>query len=238
MNIHPLCLLFPSADAETYERIKDRIKRNGQPVPIETYEGQILIGKEQHRACLELGDDPTIVPSKATNLQEAWQLAMESNGGRKHYKAEQWAMIFLDAVEAFPELSRLMQEITDDRKLRSQLGRKPTISGTLAYEGRKYQGVSLRIMYSAMKVRKVYGKEAADRVKRGEISINKLIEEETKKNKADLSTVQGKYSVLYADPCWANNNVPVHSMRRGTARGCLGCRVLEGSAGSLAGPRC
>src|SRR5262245_17994207 len=58
LEAHPAADLFPLMVGEEFESFKADIAKNGQKVAIVTYKGQVLDGRNRHRACTELNIDP------------------------------------------------------------------------------------------------------------------------------------------------------------------------------------
>jgi phage N-6-adenine-methyltransferase len=58
MQFHEVANIFPMMSAEEFESLKQSITKNGQRVPIYTFEGRIVDGRNRYRACLDLGVSP------------------------------------------------------------------------------------------------------------------------------------------------------------------------------------
>lgn len=59
---HPLSLLFPAMDADTFLNLKEDIKLRGQVEPIVTLDDMVLEGRHRLKACDELGIEPKTIP--------------------------------------------------------------------------------------------------------------------------------------------------------------------------------
>jgi hypothetical protein len=58
MTHHRFAELFPLLEGDAFEALKEDIRVNGQHQPCLTCQGQVVDGRNRHRACLELGLDP------------------------------------------------------------------------------------------------------------------------------------------------------------------------------------
>jgi ParB-like chromosome segregation protein Spo0J len=86
LTAHPLSNLFPMmSDAELAELVAD-IKKHGQQAPIVLFEGQILDGRNRHRACLEIGIDPQTVDYDG---KDALAFIISANLHRRHLTSAQ-----------------------------------------------------------------------------------------------------------------------------------------------------
>ncbi|MFX0132020.1 MAG: hypothetical protein ACFFDN_00110 [Candidatus Hodarchaeota archaeon] len=57
-KIHPLCMLFPWMDVQTFSILKKDIEKYGQRDKIKVYQEQVLDGKNRLRALIDLGIEP------------------------------------------------------------------------------------------------------------------------------------------------------------------------------------
>jgi phage N-6-adenine-methyltransferase len=58
LEFHEAANIFPMMSMEEFESLKQSISKNGQRVPIYTFEGRIVDGRNRYRACLDLGISP------------------------------------------------------------------------------------------------------------------------------------------------------------------------------------
>src|SRR5262245_54850204 len=58
LAFHEATNLFPLMEGEEFEQLKADIKANGQRLPILTFKGKIIDGRNRYRACKELGINP------------------------------------------------------------------------------------------------------------------------------------------------------------------------------------
>jgi len=93
IKIHPAANIFPNMDAESYERLKEDIRQNGQIEPAVFFKGELIDGRHRVRACQELNiqyqeceivDDGYIDPFK-------WVIS--TNLHRRHLTESQRAMV-------------------------------------------------------------------------------------------------------------------------------------------------
>jgi ParB-like chromosome segregation protein Spo0J len=87
---HPLAGLFPMMAPPDYEALREDIKTYGQREPIVLHEGQVLEGRNRHKACRELG-----IPTKVQDFDGGDPLAyvVSLNLVRRHLTTSQRAMI-------------------------------------------------------------------------------------------------------------------------------------------------
>jgi len=91
---HPIAMEFPDADADTFRDLMHSIKATGynSDHPIVLYEGKILDGRHRHRACKEVGVEPTFRSFTGT-YEDAVAFSVSENLHRRHLTAGQRAMI-------------------------------------------------------------------------------------------------------------------------------------------------
>lgn len=98
MEIHEAAKVMPEMLAQEFNELKADIERNGQLVPIELLDGQIIDGRHRQRACVDLGIEPEYVDVRipGSPAEYVWSL----NGMRRHLTASQKAAIAVDKAEA------------------------------------------------------------------------------------------------------------------------------------------
>lgn len=79
MEIHPLAQKYPLMDEDTFATFKADILANGCAVPIWTFEGKILDGRNRYQACVELGITPRFEVFEGTEVEaearvDSWNL--------------------------------------------------------------------------------------------------------------------------------------------------------------------
>lgn len=187
MNPHPIANIWPMmADAEI-QRLAEDIKQNGLLNPIWTYEGQILDGRNRHKACLLAGVTPELRPYTGNNPV---QFAFSQNEERRHLNSGQRAAL---AVEIKPQLEA-------EAKKRQQLhggtapGRKslvekiPQVSPDKSRDlAAKITGTNGKYVNAAEKI-KQQAPEIFDKLKAGKITMQDAKREASRKPTDDWRT--------------------------------------------------
>ncbi len=144
---HPIADLFPRMTPEEWAALKkDMVQRREQGLdpferPILVSLGTILDGRHRHDAWIELADEGAadgyfaanpppsedVAPDEHGSLI-AWMRAKSLNLVHRHIPAEQKAAIFLKAVETFPELRAVIEEIAQENAARKKDG-QPLVAG-------------------------------------------------------------------------------------------------------------
>jgi hypothetical protein len=146
-EVHPIALLFPPKTTEERAELKqDMQERVGSGMdPLESaillYEGKILDGRHRDEIWMELAEEnacggffaqnqpPTEnFDSEKHGTMAAWMRAKSRNMVVRHIPADQRAAIFLKAVEAYPELKAVLDQIKEDNAQRQKEG-KPLGAG-------------------------------------------------------------------------------------------------------------
>jgi protein gp37/ParB-like chromosome segregation protein Spo0J len=90
MEFHPIAEVWPLLEDDALRALSDDIKANGQSVPIVTYEGKILDGRNRYRACEIAGVEPRF--EEYTGPNPIFK-AISLNEQRRHLTASQRALI-------------------------------------------------------------------------------------------------------------------------------------------------
>lgn len=92
LQAHPFSRLFPMLDGEAFEALADDIAENGLRNPITLFEGQILDGRNRHRACEVKGIDARFDNFTGTST-EALSYVVSLNLKRRHLNESQRGMV-------------------------------------------------------------------------------------------------------------------------------------------------
>ena len=93
MEAHPATNLFPMlVDAELGELAAD-IEANGQRLPIITWRGLIIDGRNRAEACARVGVEPWITEEDFADEAEAVRFVTSTNIHRRHLSESQRAMV-------------------------------------------------------------------------------------------------------------------------------------------------
>src|SRR6266545_8134410 len=89
LPFHDVANLFPMMEGKEFEELKADIKAHGQRLPIWTWQGKVIDGRNRHRACRELGIKPKTQEwdGQGSLVAFIWSL----NGPRRHLNSSQRA---------------------------------------------------------------------------------------------------------------------------------------------------
>jgi len=87
LEFHSFAEIWPLLDGADLEAFTRNIKLRGQVVPILTYQGKVLDGRNRYRACRALGIEPRCEPANVKNDEEALELVVSLNDQRRHMEA-------------------------------------------------------------------------------------------------------------------------------------------------------
>jgi protein gp37/ParB-like chromosome segregation protein Spo0J len=90
MEFHPIAEVWPLLDDDALRALSDDIKANGQSVPIVSYEGKILDGRNRYRACGMAGVEPRFEEYTGNNPV---MKALSLNEQRRHLDTSQRALV-------------------------------------------------------------------------------------------------------------------------------------------------
>ena len=88
---HPLANLFPMMGEHAFRELRADIEARGMLSPIWTHEGQIVDGRNRHRACLELGIEPVF--REWDQQGDLVDFVLSLNLKRRHLTATQRAVV-------------------------------------------------------------------------------------------------------------------------------------------------
>lgn len=97
LPFHEAAAIFPLMEGEAFEQLKADIKAHGLRVPVWTYQGKVIDGRNRYRACKELGIEPAAREwdGNGSLVAFVWSL----NGPRRHLDKGQLAAV---AAEMLP----------------------------------------------------------------------------------------------------------------------------------------
>jgi len=174
--------IFPEMSAEEFERLKKDIKDTGYNAkfPITIYQDAVLDGWNRYRVCEELKIPPRLEFFKGTE-SEAIAFVMQTNK-RRNITSQQWACI---AVES----NDIVEALKKEAKERQVQGGIEKVPQHVAEPEKTESREKLAEMFNT---NKSYVTEAAhlkeqspevfEQVKRGEVSLRKIMREKAKEN--------------------------------------------------------
>lgn len=99
MPYHPASEIFQLLEGEEYEQFKEDIRVNGLLVPILTYQGAVLDGRNRYRACCDLGITPEFCEWDGNGDPVSFVASL--NLQRRHLNASQRAMVAARIMDLF-----------------------------------------------------------------------------------------------------------------------------------------
>jgi len=230
LEIHDLCKLFPPMPEDQFLSLLDSIRDHGLLTPITLYEGKILDGRHRHRACINLGIEPSFEEFEG---EDALGYVIALNLSRRHLDESQRAMIG-GKLAALRGMGRPKKE-------------SPQISGLTAKEAAARMNVGTRLVESAKKVLKEGSAELVEAVDNGQIAVSvaakiadmspdqqaqviadpkpeqaikKIARQKKEQDLAERTIIQTMhsvdklYGVIYADPPWKYETFSENGMDR------------------------
>jgi len=231
LEIHDLCKLFPPMPEDQFLSLLDSIRDHGLLTPIMLYEGKILDGRHRHRACINLGIEPSFEEYEG---DDALGYVIALNLSRRHLDESQRAMIGARIANM-----KHGQKKSDGRNLPSE-----AISNL---DAAKRMNVSDFTVKKAKKVLKEGTPELQDAVNNGQITVSvaakiaelepeqqqqiiadpkpeqaikKIARQEKEQALAERTIIQTMhsmdklYGVIYADPPWKYETFSENGMDR------------------------
>lgn len=226
LSIHPAAATFPDLTADEFAALKNDIRKHGQQTPILTKAGQIIDGRQRYRACMELGIEPSCIEITSGITAEA--VMISQNLLHRHLNDSQRAMIGCRLVNTQVGSNQSTGESMTQEAVAKLLGvsadsiqraLKVIKAGHAALVKTVERG--LLTVNEAMKLSKlpekvvknvlVAANDSNFRVKakaactrEAEVKREKLAThiEAISASNQPLSTVDGKFGVLYIDPPW------------------------------------
>lgn len=156
METHPAAALFPMLRDDELVIMGRDIAENGLQHPVIVWNGLILDGRNRTRACELVGITPRTEDRSGMTEREAVQFVISTNIHRRHLSESQRAMIASELAKLNahrPSVSAQTCALTQD-------------------EAAESMHVSRRSVQTARTVANA-GKDLADRVIKGEITVNK-----------------------------------------------------------------
>jgi hypothetical protein len=179
MKNHPIADVWPMMDEAKLAELADDIKKNGQLVPVWTYEGKILDGRNRWAACKIAGVEPK---TKEYTGDEPTAFAVSLNDRRRHMNKGALAAVAAELEPHFAEDAKRRYEQTVGRPKKSE-EKFPQISQRqpqARQEAAKSVGVNDRYVSDAKKV-KEEAPEVFERLKAGKITLQDAKREVAKK---------------------------------------------------------
>jgi N6-adenosine-specific RNA methylase IME4 len=241
MKAHPIADLFPMLEGAELDALVLSMKTHGfdPSHPVIVLEGLILDGRNRAHAAEIAGIEPV---TKEWSGGDPWDFVWRENAVRRHLEPGQRAAVHLAFVEgseawqreraARVEAANRKHSESARQQPRDERGRvqpKPVVTPRGAETVRECDrlatsaGVGARTMARAIELR-AKAPEQFDRVKRGEVALNKALGEVKLAAKRELAetiranpvvTPDGRYQVIVSDPPWKYDTRAEDTSHRG-----------------------
>lgn len=227
IEIHEAAHLFPEMQEQEFEELKQDIGKNGQQMPILTFQNKLVDGRHRLRACMELGIVPWFEEMDAANDAEVNSKVISLNLFRRNYEPSVRAMIAARLTNSGVGTNQHTAGAVSQKKVADELG----ISVDSVSRGKQVLKSGVPELIKAVEAGKIditnaatlakLSKEDQSQLNFDDIkaiqeaskAINKakfearrqerLQEIEAKRaNNKPLEASLGTFSVVYADPPW------------------------------------
>jgi len=184
---HPLAALLPAFERQSYEELKEDIKRHGVKVPIIiTPDHQIIDGRHRHQAATELGIDcPNVMTTPGQPVPELFSLILSTNLYRRHLKPDQISAWFARIRRDQPDLAKQFIDV-DALKAQAQVAKDGNLKrgtarkdpGTPSGSVTKAVAAGLKVSESTVKRTEQVARkapEALEAIERGDTSAKQVL---------------------------------------------------------------
>lgn len=228
MEFHEAANLFPMMTGAEYEDLKASIARRGLRVPIVTYRGRILDGRNRYRACQETGIKPRFVEYDGQS-EDVTADVISWNLERRHLDESQRAMFAAEMANASEGGNGNNQHASNSANLPSSKVTQPAAAAMYK--------VSTRSVTKAKAIKKKAPK-LAEKVKAGEMTLHEAEKEARKQERererrklaksaaavppsdrwnvytGDIRTWQAprQYDYIIADPPYPREYLPLYGV--------------------------
>jgi hypothetical protein len=182
MKHHPIADVWPMMAEDKLHELADDIRKNGQLVPVWTYEGKILDGRNRWAACKIAGVEPK---TKEYTGNEPTSFAVAMNDRRRHMNKGALAAVAAELEPFFAADAKKRQAEQAKRNQPQAAAQKvaklpPIEKSKSRQEAAKSVGVGERYVQDAKKV-KQEAPEVFERLKAGRITLQDAKREVAKK---------------------------------------------------------
>ena len=173
--------LLSPLDKETYDILKNSIKRGGCTETIKTWNGIIIDGHNRYKACWELKKPFGVTEMEFSDKGEAILWMIDLQIGRRNVTAFQRTALALKKEEIYEEKARdrMLAGVKADNP--SQNSDQGTTKGRTDEHIARDAGVSRDTVSRVKKLQKYADEDTKRKLRRGEMSINKAYTETIQK---------------------------------------------------------
>ena len=181
IKYHEAANIFPMMQDIEYKQLCADIKANGLLEPIVMYENQILDGRNRYEACIECGVEPQY--RQWNGKGNVIDFVVSMNMSRRHLNSSQLAMCAAEAKKMLAVQAKVRQLAAlkqgDNAPVVANLPQRD--KGRAREQAAKMFNVSPRYVQDAEKL-KTNAPDLAQKVRAGEITINKANKEKRKRD--------------------------------------------------------
>ena len=146
--IHPVCELLPVLPEDQLEELAEDIKENGLKIPIQTYKGKVVDGRNRLLACQLAGVEPKFQEIKTKDGNGSiYDLVKSLNLVRRHLNDDQRAMIGVKLVNARKGGQKKTEEVVTAQKAAKLVNvSTPTLKRAKIVEAKGSEELKKRVM--------------------------------------------------------------------------------------------
>lgn len=199
---HPAANIFPLMVGDDFDVLKRDIAANGLREAIWlTEDGQILDGRNRHRACIDLDIAPRF---QTYSGDEPVAFVVSLNVARRHLTSSQLAALSTDVLPMLEAEARERMSVASANKGVEifpplEQGKSRDTAASLFSTNARYVSDAKRIKGDAP--------DLFEQVKTGELTIPQAKREIVQRERQDAPPLPSdKYRILYADPPWSYGN--------------------------------
>jgi hypothetical protein len=172
---HPYSNIWPMMTGPDFENLKADIKANGLRLPVLTYKGAILDGRNRALACDQTGIEVRYQEAKATTDEDALALVVSLNDHRRHLSENQRALAASKLANIIHGHNQHIEKIMDTSNEVSSISAEAAAAhhpvSTVA--AARAMNVPLMRLTRMRGVEKYGTKEELDAVLKGDVSLDK-----------------------------------------------------------------
>ena len=218
MKAHPAAEIFPMLPDSELQELAGDIAKHGLNNPVVVHEGQILDGRNRHRAC-ELAGVPvrTVEWEPRGRSPIAWVIS--ENLHRRHLTASQRAVAALDALPLLEEEARARMSAGGQGGLAVAEATQKVADLSGPGESREKAAEQFQVNRQYISDAKKIAAESPEKLERlrsGELSIaeaKREIRQENRPAPQPIVAAEGTYPIVYADPPWRYDHNETPAMR-------------------------
>ena len=151
LEFHPVTEIFPLMQGEQYDQLVQDIRENDLQEPIWLHKGQIIDGRNRHRACLDAGVEPRF---RTWNGEGSLiQFVVSLNLHRRHLTSSQRAAAAAEALDQLKVEAKARQQEGGKDKVPQKIGEASKHEGEATHQAAKMFGTNRAYVAQAAKIK-------------------------------------------------------------------------------------